>query len=324
MSIPAAVRNRIGILVAMVATLAMLTGAAVPPQGAPQPYTVVSLQGTARLWFARSDGVLHMAGDTRALAGRHIDWSSRVEVSEEHLCLQRTGSPWLTAGLLKDGDPIYLVKWEIDWAQPRLLHIQSIREVEFFGIDESNYGDFVLDIATWEERYGLSVAGLQRGILAPLCAPAPAPAAAAAAGAAVPARATAAATSGNRSAGSGNPSQPNPGSGNPTTGSGNPSQPTPTPTPANPVQPSNNTCADTFDGIVEAVCGVLAGSLGVAGSSLQLVSSQSVTWPDASLGCPQGGASAQVQTPGHRVVMSYNGQSYTYRTNADASQIVTC
>ena len=28
-------------------------------------------------------------------------------------------NPWLSAGLLKDGDPIYLVKWETEWPQPR-------------------------------------------------------------------------------------------------------------------------------------------------------------------------------------------------------------
>ena len=50
------------------------------------------------------------------------------------------GDPWLTAGLLKDGDPIYLVKWETDWEQPQLLHIQSIKDVELFGINGSNYG----------------------------------------------------------------------------------------------------------------------------------------------------------------------------------------
>ncbi len=312
MSILSAARNRIGILVAMVAmvvTVVTLTGAAVPP-----PFTVVALEGTPRLWFASTAGVLHLGGDTRALAGRHIDWSSRIEVSEAHLCLQRTGSPWLTAGLLKDGDPIYLVKWETDWEQPRLLHIQSLREVEFFGIDESNYGDFVLDIATWEGRYGLSVAGLQRGVLDPVCAPpAPAQVAQAAAAPAVQKTETATGNSGKANTGTDSPSQPTP-------VPGNPSQPNPNP--GNPNPTSNNTCADKFDGIVEAVCSVLAGRLGVAGSSLTLVSAQQATWPNGNLGCP--GVSAQVQTPGHRVVMSYNGQSYTYRTNADASQIATC
>ena len=73
--------------------------------------------------------------------------------------------PWLSAGLLKDGDPIYLVKWESDWAQPQLLHIQSIADVELFGINGSNYGNFVIEKSEWERRFGISAAGLQRGVL---------------------------------------------------------------------------------------------------------------------------------------------------------------
>ena len=55
------------------------------------------------------------------------------------------GDPWLSAGLLKDGDPIYQVKWESEWPLPKLLHIQSIKDVELFGIDGSNYGNYVID-----------------------------------------------------------------------------------------------------------------------------------------------------------------------------------
>lgn len=52
-----------------------------------------------------------------------------------------------------------------------LLHIQSIKDVEFFGINSSNYGKFVLDTATWEARYGLSVATLERAELAAVVTP---------------------------------------------------------------------------------------------------------------------------------------------------------
>ena len=131
------------------------------------PGTVVALEGTPHLWIADDQGVLHWGGDTRALAGRHINWSARAEVSLAGLRALPKGDPWLSAGLLKEGDPIYLVKWETEWPLPRLLHIQSIADVEIFGIDETNYGDFVLDRATWEARYGISVAGLQRAELPP-------------------------------------------------------------------------------------------------------------------------------------------------------------
>ena len=77
----------------------------------------------------------------------------------------------MSAGLLKDGDPIYLVKWETDWPLPRLLHIQSIADVELFGINSSNYGEFVIEKDEWERRFGISAAGLQRGTLPSTSAP---------------------------------------------------------------------------------------------------------------------------------------------------------
>ena len=128
---------------------------------------VVQLQGTPHLWIADEQGVLHWGGDTRALAGRHVNWGARTEVSLEGLRALSVGDPWLSAGLLKDGDPIYLVKWETEWPLPRLLHIQSIADVELFGINGNNYGNFVQDVASWEARYGISVAGLQRAELPP-------------------------------------------------------------------------------------------------------------------------------------------------------------
>ena len=132
------------------------------------PGTVVALQGTPHLWIADAAGALHWAGDTLALAGRFVNWNWRAEV---HLATLRTlprGDPWLSAGLLKDGDPVYLVKWERDWERPQLLHIQSLADVELFGINEHNYGNFVLDRAAWEAHYGLAMADLARGNLVPV------------------------------------------------------------------------------------------------------------------------------------------------------------
>ena len=145
-----------------------LMGSAAPgqAQGAFAHGTIVGLQGTPHLWFADEHGVLHWGGDTRALAGKHIDWSNRVEVSLERLRTLPVGDPWLTAGLLKDGDPIYLVKWETEWELPQLLHIQSIKDVELLGINGSNYGNFVIEKNEWERRFGISAAGLQRSVLA--------------------------------------------------------------------------------------------------------------------------------------------------------------
>ena len=159
-------------IVLVIAVFLIGGGAPVQAQGAFAHGAVVALQGTPHLWFADEHGVLHWGGDTRALAGKHIAWSNRVEVSLDQLRTLPVGDPWLSAGLLKDGDPIYLVKWETDWPQPQLLHIQSIKDVELFGINGSNYGKFVIEKNEWERRFGISAAGLQRGVLASAIAPA--------------------------------------------------------------------------------------------------------------------------------------------------------
>ena len=159
----------IGVLISTLAPALIVQAQGVFAHGA-----VVALRGTPHLWIADQQGVLHWAGDTRALAGRHVRWDSRIEVTLAQLQGLNRGDPWLSAGLLKDGDPIYLVKWETEWPQPRLFHIQSIADVELFGINGSNYGNFVLDLATWEQRFGISAAGLQRATLPAATAP-PAP-----------------------------------------------------------------------------------------------------------------------------------------------------
>lgn len=53
--------------------------------------------------------------------------------------------------------------------------------------------------------------------------------------------------------------------------------------------------------------------LGTPTSTFQIVSVQSVVWDDSSLGCPQPErAYLPAQTPGVRVVFSYQGKSYQY------------
>ena len=136
-----------------------------PQQQAGTPGAVYALAGTVHLWIADENGELHWGGDTRALAGRNINWSDRREVTVAQLMAFRRGDPWLSAGLLKIGDPIYQVKWETNQERPTLLHIQSIADVELFGINATNYGRFVMDQTTWEARFGIPVAGLPRGVL---------------------------------------------------------------------------------------------------------------------------------------------------------------
>lgn len=143
-----------------------LAGAAPAPGLSFARGAVAALAGTPHIWIADDRGALHWAGDTRALAGHYVNWSDRTEVTYSDLRSNAAvGDPWLSAGLLKDGDAIYLVKWESSANQPTLLHIQSIADVEVFGINGGNYGALVRDRGAWERQYGISAGGLQRGEL---------------------------------------------------------------------------------------------------------------------------------------------------------------
>ncbi len=154
-------RHLVLLATGLMALLLTAAGPAPLPPGA-----VVGLAGTPHLWIADESGVLHWGGDTRALAGKHVDWSNRRDVSLAELQNYPIGDPWLSAGLLKDGDPIYQVKWETEWALPQLWHIQRIEDVEIFGIWTANYGKYVLEKATWEQRYGIDADTLSRSPLA--------------------------------------------------------------------------------------------------------------------------------------------------------------
>ena len=60
----------------------------------------------------------------------------------------------------------------------------------------------------------------------------------------------------------------------------------------------------------------LAARLSVPTDEIALVEATGVEWSDSSLGCPQEGMSyLQVITPGYRIVLQANNQSYAYHTN---------
>ena len=161
-------------MVASAAVVAVTLGAAsgmVSAQAAVAPGGVISLRGTPHIWVADNDGVLHWAGDTRALAGRDVKWSTQREVDLGELTQLRRGSPWLSSGLLKIADPIYLVKWESNQTAPTLLHIQSIKDVELFGINGDNYGEFVVDPGAWDAKFGVTSTALPRGVMASATGP---------------------------------------------------------------------------------------------------------------------------------------------------------
>lgn len=68
---------------------------------------------------------------------------------------------------------------------------------------------------------------------------------------------------------------------------------------------------------VEQAKADLAERLGLSVDEITVVSSEEVTWPDTSLGCPQPGMMyAQVLTPGTRIILTAAGQHYTYHSGA--------
>jgi hypothetical protein len=161
--------NRAALMLGLSVPTAGWSGAktlfAAPAEQALPAGAVVSLAGTPHLWVADEGGVLHWAGDTRALANRTVAWSDRREVGLDDLRAMQRGDPWLSAGLLKSGEPIYFVKWETDWAQPQLLRIQSIPDLELFGIGNSNYGQYVMEEGAWRQRFPFDPNTLTTGTL---------------------------------------------------------------------------------------------------------------------------------------------------------------
>ena len=73
-------------------------------------------------------------------------------------------------------------------------------------------------------------------------------------------------------------------------------------------------------GAAANMAGVLANQLGIDSSEVTVVSSEAVEWPDACLGVTlEDEMCAQVITPGYKIVLSANGNSYTYHTDQSGS-----
>ncbi|MFU8795679.1 MAG: hypothetical protein ACNA7X_00070 [Dehalococcoidia bacterium] len=76
--------------------------------------------------------------------------------------------------------------------------------------------------------------------------------------------------------------------------------------------------------LVELAKADLAGRKGIEKEQIAVVSVKAVEWPDASLGCPEPGMFyAQVITPGCRILLSHDGQTYRYHTDR-VSRVVLC
>jgi hypothetical protein len=60
----------------------------------------------------------------------------------------------------------------------------------------------------------------------------------------------------------------------------------------------------------------LAARLSVDAKDIQLISVSAVTWPEASLGCPEPGkVYAAATTPGYQIVLEFAGKTYEYHTD---------
>ena len=78
------------------------------------------------------------------------------------------------------------------------------------------------------------------------------------------------------------------------------------------------------EGVMRLAQEDLGQRLDLAPETIRLLSLEKVEWPDASLGCPKPGMMyAQVITPGFKVVLEAQGQTYEYHTDA-AQSVVLC
>jgi len=76
--------------------------------------------------------------------------------------------------------------------------------------------------------------------------------------------------------------------------------------------------------MVTLVKGHLAQRLGIAVDEIVLSDVRPVMWRDASLGCPKPAIDyIPMETPGYKIVLEANGQTYNYHTDAD-KRFVLC
>lgn len=131
--------------------------AAVANQG--HPGDVLALEGTPNLWILDEAGVAHFVADTQAVAGKDVHWGEAFPVTLAQLQTMPRGEPWVAAPFVRIGEAIYVPQFA-DGRVLRLLHVQSPSDLMMLGITEGNYGQFVLDAATWEALNGAAPGGI--------------------------------------------------------------------------------------------------------------------------------------------------------------------
>lgn len=91
------------------------------------------------------------------------------------------------------------------------------------------------------------------------------------------------------------------------------------PAPGRPGGPMEN-----MGGLMEAVVLNLTRHLDTQANAISVVSTESVTWPNGGLGCPEEGmAYAEVMVEGSRITLEAGGQTYTYHTSS-GGEFVLC
>ena len=83
------------------------------------------------------------------------------------------------------------------------------------------------------------------------------------------------------------------------------------------------TIGSNLNGLIEQGRIDLSQRLGMSVDDIAIKEVKAVEWKDASSGCPQRGVNyVQVVTPGYRIMLEANGQTYDYRT--DGRRIFLC
>ena len=81
--------------------------------------------------------------------------------------------------------------------------------------------------------------------------------------------------------------------------------------------PSSSEPASPGGSVVDQAKADLTKRLGVDAAQVTVVSSEDVTWPDGSLGCPEPGMYyTQALVPGNRTVLEAGGKQYSYHSGA--------
>jgi hypothetical protein len=78
---------------------------------------------------------------------------------------------------------------------------------------------------------------------------------------------------------------------------------------------SSSSSASPGGSVVDQAKADLTQRLGVDAAEVSVVSSEEVTWPDGSLGCPEPGMHyTQALVPGNRTVLEAGGKQYHYHS----------